>query len=72
MNGEKDQVNKLDQAQKQKVDLPVKRNIPVKVIDKKEQTSLTLRKSKKKKLKELADSVNMSMSELVEYWIDQN
>lgn len=46
------------------------KGIPVAKKERKEPMSIVLPPSKKKKLKEMASSVNMSASELILYWID--
>lgn len=45
--------------------------LPKKKKETKEQMSIMLTPSHKKKLREMADSLNMSASELIAYWIDQ-
>lgn len=49
--------------------MPVVPSTPKKEL--KKNTTLSIKPSSKKKFKALADSVNMSMSELLEFWIDQ-
>lgn len=56
-----------------KTNPPVSANIPPKKNrETKEQMSIMLTPTHKKKLRKLADDSGMSASELIGYWIDQN
>lgn len=46
--------------------------LPKKKKETKEQMSIMLTPSHKKKVREMADNLNMSASELIGYWIDQH
>lgn len=68
-----DKFNAFKQAEKeannsQKVKKPLA--IPKVKKETKEQMSIVLTPTNKKKLREMAESVNMSASELIAYWIE--
>ena len=46
--------------------------LPNKKKETKEQMSIMLTPSHKKKIRKMADNLNMSASELIGYWIDQH
>ncbi|KKW74480.1 MULTISPECIES: hypothetical protein [Lactococcus] len=46
--------------------------IPKKIKERKEQMSIMLTPTNKEKIRSLADEANMSVSELIAYWLEQS